>query len=67
MSVPPLRLTFRSVLIAPDAFSVRSSVPTVEVTSAPALNMMLFDALSVSVAFPPRVLPMAFATVMSPA
>ena len=67
VSVPPLRLTFPKLLIAPGAFNVKPSAPTVEVTSALALNVMLFDAFRVRVAAPPAVLVIAFATVISPA
>ena len=67
VSAPPSKLTFRSVLIAPAAVRVKPSAPTVEVTFAPVLNVMLFDALRVSVAAAPAVLAIAFATVISPA
>ena len=67
VSVPPLRLTPRRVVIAPPALTVRPSAPTVEVTLAPVLNTMLFVALNVSDALPPADLAMALATVIFPA
>ena len=64
--VPPSRLTFCRLLIAPGEFSVRPRAPTVDVTLAPALKVMSLDAFNVSVVAAPAVLAMALATVMLP-
>src|SRR5262245_26171831 len=50
VNVPPLRLTFCSVLMFRAAFSVRPSAPVVDVTFAPELNVMSFNAFKVRVA-----------------